>query len=255
MDIFEITDLGTPIVATALHAGHAIRPEVLPLCALDEETRLREEDPYTGMLIDLGTTRVCVNASRFELDLNRLRDAAVYKRPDDAWGLAVWRAELPPDVVARSLCAYDRFYRAMRRTIESALASHKRVLVLDVHSYNYRRGGPSAPVADVAANPEVNLGTRTMDRGKWSPVVDAFLGSMRASGFDVRENVKFGGGYFPRWVHETFPGAACALAIEFKKTFMDEWTCAPDQAALERIHTALLAALHPLEVALTEVAP
>ncbi len=91
-----------------------------------------------------------------------------------------------------------------------------------------------------------------MERGIWSPVADAFLGSMRASGFDVRENVKFGGGCFPRWVHENFPGAACALAIEFKKTFMDEWTGVPDRPAIERIRTALLAALRPLEAALAQ---
>ncbi len=63
LESFEITDLGTPIVAAALHAGHALRAELLPLCALDEETRLREEDPYTAILTDLGTTRVGVNAS------------------------------------------------------------------------------------------------------------------------------------------------------------------------------------------------
>jgi hypothetical protein len=41
---------------------------------------------------------------------------------------------------------------------------------------------------------------------------------------DVRENVKFFGGQFPRWIHDNFPETVCALAIEVKKFFMNEWT-------------------------------
>jgi hypothetical protein len=41
---------------------------------------------------------------------------------------------------------------------------------------------------------------------------------------DVRENVKFLGGEFSRWIHRRFPGTGCALALELKKVFMNEWT-------------------------------
>ncbi len=37
-----------PIVATAIHNGHDVRPEVRELLAISEEDRLREEDPFTG---------------------------------------------------------------------------------------------------------------------------------------------------------------------------------------------------------------
>ena len=47
------------------------------------------------------------------------------------------------------------------------------------------------------------------------------------------------GGQFSRWVHETYPDAGCSLAIEFKKTFMDEWTGQPDRLQMERILRAL----------------
>ncbi len=66
------------------------------------------------------------------------------------------------------------------------------------------------PPADEAENPQVNVGTGTMDRARWAPVVDRFIADLRAYDFpggrlDVRENVKFRGGHFSRWVHETFP--------------------------------------------------
>jgi hypothetical protein len=55
----------------------------------------------------------------------------------------------------------------------------------------------------------------------------------------VRENVKFKGGQFPAWVHQTFPGSGCALAIEVKKFFMDEWTGKPDRDLIGAIRDAL----------------
>ena len=56
---------------------------------------------------------------------------------------------------------------------------------------------------------------------------------------DVRENVRFRGGYFSRWVHEQYPGRGCALAIEFKKTFMDEWTGVVDDDHVAQLGDAL----------------
>ena len=75
-------------------------------------------------------------------------------------------------------------------------------------------------------------------------MVDRFIQELRAYDFpggrlDIRENIKFRGGHFPSWVHQTFPGTGCALAIEFKKFFMDEWTGKPDHELLRSIGAAL----------------
>ena len=83
-----------------------------------------------------------------------------------------------------------------------------------------------------------------MNDNGWRPLVERFMSDLGAydfpgGGLDVRENVKFRGGYFPRWIHETFPDSACAIAIEFKKFFMDEWTGAPDLRAIDAIRDAL----------------
>jgi hypothetical protein len=63
----------------------------------------------------------------------------------------------------------------------------------------------------------------------------------RDGGLDVRENVRFRGGHFAEWVHERFPDSGCALAIEFKKTFMDEWTGEPDSERIGWLARALAA--------------
>jgi len=38
------------------------------------------------------------------------------------------------------------------------------------------------------------------------------------------KNIKFKGGYFPRWINQNFPQTGCAIAVELKKFFMNEWT-------------------------------
>ena len=49
----------------------------------------------------------------------------------------------------------------------------------------------------------------------------------------MRENVAFQGrGEQTRFVHERYPGSGCAVALEIKKFYMDEWTGAPDPSEL-----------------------
>jgi N-formylglutamate deformylase len=236
-----------PLVACAIHDGHDVRPEVAKLLQLDDAQRRYEEDPYTAAWTAIAPTCVIARRSRFEVDFNRPRDKAVYITPADAWGLEVWRHSPSPDMVERSLRAYDGFYAHLRLLLERLIAEHGQVVVFDLHSYNHIRGGANGSPADPDANPEVNLGTGTLDRAYWAPIVDCWIEAMRAFNFsgrqlDVRENVKFFGGQLPRWIHENFPRTVCALAIEVKKFFMNEWTGELDSRQHHALGEALAAA-------------
>ncbi len=233
-----------PLIATAIHDGHAVREEVAAHLALSDSERLREEDPYTGEWAQVAPTRVIGTRSRFEVDLNRPRDKAVYRTPEDAWGLKVWNDDPPDEMFKRSLAQYDAFYGAMHELLEETANSHGCFVVYDIHTYNHRRGGPDGAPADPQGNPQVNIGTGTMDRSRWASVVDTFIEKLGAFDFpggslDVRENVKFFGGNWPRWIHENFPTTGVAIAIEFKKFFMDEWTGEPDRNQVAAISAAL----------------
>ena len=103
-----------PVAAAALHDGHALRADVRAALALGDEQRLREEDPFTAQWAEIVETRLVGLRSRFEVDLNRPRERAVYQQPEDAWGLHVWRDTPPPSMFKASLAQYVRVLRGRR---------------------------------------------------------------------------------------------------------------------------------------------
>ena len=237
-----------PIVATSVHAGHALRPQIAEAMVLDETERFREEDPFTDRIAAVVEDRAVTSRSRFEVDLNRPRREAVYRRPEDCWGLDVWRdGTLSDELFEGSLATYDAFYDALAPRLD-ALAERGPFVLLDVHSYNHRRDGADEPPAPTADNPEVNVGTGSLEHDLFGPLVERFMGDLRkaSSGrgpLDARENVAFEGRQLAWWVHDRYPRVGCVLALEFKKTFMDEWTGALDETRLRAAQAALAATL------------
>jgi N-formylglutamate deformylase len=242
----NVDELISPILATAIHNGHDVRPEIEKYFAINEFGRLREEDPYTGYLAEVTENRIIVNTSRFEVDVNRQREDAVYRTPGQAWGLNVWKDDVPVAVWEYSLGEYEYFYSLLQRTIDKFIESWGYIIVLDIHSYNYRREGEGKE-SDPEINPDINIGTGTMshmNRELWTPVIDTFISQLKKYNYlgknlDVRENIKFQGGYLAKWIHSRYPGRSCVLSIEFKKFFMDEWSGAVDIAQLKELRKLL----------------
>lgn len=246
-----------PVVATAIHDGHGLRSEVRDAMAIPEADRLREEDPFTGHAVEAVPNHVVACRSRFEVDLNRGEADAVYRTPAQSWGLRVWQSEPTQDLVDRSLEIHAAFYGMIADLLDGIAARHRRFVLLDVHSYNHRRDGPDAAATPQADAPDINIGTFSMPRERWAPVLDAVIEAMRAFAFngrrlDVRENVAFQGkGELTRFVHDRYPGRGCAIAVEFKKFYMDEWTGRPDSAEIAAMRAFIDAAARAAADALT----
>ena len=216
------------IVCTAIHNGHGLEPLIAANMALNENERLYEEDPHTGYFTEICGNRVIVKHSRFEIDINRPPEKAFYAKPDQAWGLNVRKKE--PAIAERELAMsnYQRFYDEVHEMISKLLEKHKRIFVYDLHSYNHQRQGAGMPYDDPAKNPEIILGTNNMP-DKFMPLVEMVQKQLVSEDFfgqrlDVRINVKFDGGQFSRWLHNSFPDQVVCIALEFKKIFMDEWS-------------------------------
>ena len=90
-----------------------------------------------------------------------------------------------------------------------------------------------------------------LDETRWRQVADRFLEAfaaqeVRGRPLDVRENVRFRGGELSSWINGRYAGRGCALAIEFKKVFMDEWTGELDEEHLTELRGALVKVLPEL---------
>ncbi len=251
-------DWDTQVVATSVHAGHDLRPEIAAAMVLDEDVRLREEDPHTDVIAAAVDSRALTGRSRFEVDLNRPREEAVYREPDDCWGLDVWAdGTLSDDLTAGSLAVYDEFYARLGERLD-AVAARGPFVLLDVHSYNHRRDGADADPEPAEDNPVVNVGTGTLDSDRFGRLRDDFMETLSkqhvgGEPLDVRENVKFQGRAVSWFVHDRYPGVGCCLALEFKKTFMDEWTAEVDHDRLAETVRALGATVPVLEQALARL--
>ncbi|WP_456323574.1 N-formylglutamate amidohydrolase [Hydrogenimonas sp.] len=248
-----------PIVAAAIHDGHDLSEEVAAFIAIDEATRLREEDPCTYRMTSIADNRLTVSASRFLVDLNRPREKAVYLKPEDAWGLDVWECFPNEKMIEHALGLYDLFYKELYEFLSNLKKRYGFFVVLDLHSYNHRREGPDAPPEDPRMNPDINVGTATLwNRTLWEPLIETFMSDLQRFDYfgrtlDVRENVKFQGGYMAEWIHSNFKESGCVLSIEIKKFFMDEWSGHIDLLKVEKIHTLLKSAMPGIEHSLKKM--
>lgn len=238
-----------PVLVTAIHAGHYIRSDLIDQIALSPADRLREEDPMTDYFLGLGDSIVRANRSRFEVDLNRPADRAVYIDPEDSWGMKVWKARPTDADVARSRDIHAVFYTQMEQLVEAMIAAHGRILVIDIHSYNHRRDGANGDPAELAGNPNIDVGATTLERAVYGDLLDRFVARLDAAPFkggsaDARVNVRWpDGGNFPEWLHARYGEAACVITLEYKKVFMDEWTGQADILALQQLRHGLAIAL------------
>jgi N-formylglutamate amidohydrolase len=241
---------GSPLLVAAIHNGHRIRAELLPYLKLTDKEREREEDPYTASLTDISDNSLTVFTSRFEVDINRPREKAIYQLPADAWGLELYNEKLPDVLVQQSLQYYDEFYIKVGQIIKELLANNRWLIVYDLHTYNHRRNGYDR-YAPPEANPEVNIGPGNVISRRWQCVIECLTQKLSEYNFegrnlDVRENVKFKGGYFTAWLSRQFGNRVCPIAIEFKKFFMDEWTGKINSDQLSHLRHLLISTIHPI---------
>ncbi|WP_228384224.1 N-formylglutamate amidohydrolase [Sphingobacteruim zhuxiongii] len=248
MTKYFINQVESPFWAFALHDGHQLADELLPYMLLSDAERLREEDPFTAAFAELPINQFIVGTSRFQLDINRDLENAIYLAPAQAWGLKVWN-KLPEARIAILQKEYASVYQEIDSLIKHTIEQHGYFFVFDIHSYNSKREGPHELI-DKQANPQINLGTAYV-QPKWRELVSTFMTcwqqeTMDGEPIDIRENVKFKGGYLNRYLNSTYGESGCVVSIEFRKDFMDEWTGAPDPSKITANKQLLLNSLKVL---------
>jgi len=247
---YRLKRVDSPFWAFAIHDGHQISDEVMPYMRLNETERLREEDPYTATFAELPVNQFMVSTSRFQLDINRQPEDAVYLRPEQAWGLQVWKKTLPAELLYQLYAEHAAIHQKIEAWIQHSIAHYGFFVVLDIHSYNAKRSNPD-DIVDTHANPQINLGT-AYNHPKWDYIAKSFSESISQhklfdGAVDIRENIKFKGGYVAQQLTQKFGEQGCVLSIEFRKDFMDEWTGIPYPPLIKEYKQLLLYALNNLQ--------
>ncbi|MDR2276128.1 MAG: N-formylglutamate amidohydrolase [Sphingobacterium sp.] len=247
--LYQFENQRSPFWAFAIHDGHHIDADLESHLCISPSDRLREEDPYTAILAELPFNRFVCGTSRFQLDLNRNKDGAVYLTPEQSWGIQVWGEELPPQFKNQLYESYDMLYQKIVQQLEHTIERYGYFVVYDIHSYNARRDGPDAPIDEVN-NPQINIGT-AHNHLKWQGLTALFLDSLRngkdGQVYDVRENVKFKGGFLSAYLNEKFGDKGCIFSIEFRKDFMNEWTGEVFPQKLQEYKQLLMQSIETLE--------
>ena len=89
-----------PYACAAIHNGHQFRQELWDVCLHTEYDRWYEEDPETKTMVQSHPIVIAGCDSRFEYDLNRTPEEAVFVT---AWGKQLWKVPLSEAMIQKSL--------------------------------------------------------------------------------------------------------------------------------------------------------
>ncbi|NNF19956.1 MAG: hypothetical protein HKN61_09265 [Flavobacteriaceae bacterium] len=210
-------DYYAPYLCGAVHDGHQFRHSLSSYCLHSEYERWYEEDPCTLQMVADHPMVIAGCDSRFEYDLNRPPELAIYK---DAWGKLLWKNPLPENEIKISQGKHKAFYEVTRALVAKMEERYGKALVFDMHSYNWKRWQREVPTW--------NLGTANIDNERFGSIAESWcklLGQMELPGTlrsTSRINDTFqGNGYFLKFITNNFDHTL-VLATEIAKIYCDE---------------------------------
>jgi hypothetical protein len=218
-------DFSVSCIVTAIHAGHSVRDELLPLMSISEQERLFEEDPATDILIRGNHNTIWGLDSRSEYDLNRPPELALPLTAEMFWGKQVYHKTPSADMNRRSLEKYEAFYLFIGSCIKIIHERFGACLVYDIHSYNISRQIQKGFVSP----PLFNIGTALLNRLKWQTSIDEWLAQLEKIEIPgvatiVAENKVFTGkGELCRRITAWDPNIL-VLPTEISKVYINEYT-------------------------------
>lgn len=207
-----------PYVCAAVHDGHKLRKELWDNCLHSSYERWYEDDPETKEMVENHPIVIAGLDSRFEYDLNRAPENAIY---EDAWGKPLWKTPLSEEMKSKSLAKHKAFYDVSRALIKKLESMHRICIVYDMHSYNWKRWPREIPTW--------NLGTQNIDNERFGNSVESWRQSLSEirlpNGLPSTASINdtfYGNGYFLKFITSNFKNTL-VLATEVAKIYCDEY--------------------------------
>ena len=206
-----------PYACAAVHDGHQFRKELWEPCLHTQYERWYEEDPETKNMVISHPIVIAGCDSRFEYDLNRAPDHAIYF---DAWGKQLWKNPLSEAMINKSIKKHNNFYKVVHALIKQLESKFGFCTVYDMHSYNWKRWDREVPTW--------NLGTSNIDNARFGNTVETWRQSLSEIEFPngIKSTSKIndtfqGNGYFLKYITQNFKNTL-VLATEIAKIYCDE---------------------------------
>ena len=202
----------------AVHDGHQFRKELWDNCIHTEYERWYEEDPETKNMVISHPILIAGCDSRFEYDLNRTPEEAVF---ETAWGKQLWKQPLTENQKSTSHRKHDNFYKVVHALISKLEEKFGVCLVYDIHSYNWQRWDREVPTW--------NLGTSNVDIERFGADIELWRQRLSEIKFphEIKSTSKInntfqGNGYFLKFITKNFQNTL-VLATEIAKVYCDEY--------------------------------
>jgi len=206
-----------PYICGAVHDGHQFRKSLWDNCLHTEYERWYEEDPETKNMVISHPILIAGCDSRFEYDLNRFPEDAVF---ETAWGKQLWKSPLEESEKNKSLEKHANFYKVVKALITKIESKFGICIVYDMHSYNWQRWDREVPTW--------NLGTSNVDNDRFGAQIESWrkMLSQIVLPYQIKQtaainNTFYGNGYFLRFITNNFKNTL-VLATEIAKVYCDE---------------------------------
>jgi hypothetical protein len=208
-----------PFATTAIHNGHQFSKELWKNCKHTEYDRWYEEDPSTGEMIAGLPITLIAHDSRFEYDLNRHPNEAIY---ETAWGKPLWKIPLSEDAKYKSSEKHDNFYKIVLTLMIKLEELFGSVVVYDIHSYNWKRWEREVPV--------FNIGTTNVNTQKYTVAIEQWNEILVKMELPISQKISCGindvfqgNGYLLKYITANTLNTL-VLATEIAKVYCDEET-------------------------------
>ncbi len=206
-----------PYICAAVHDGNQFRKELWSKCLHTAYERWFEEDPCTKEMVQSHPIVLAGRDSRFEYDLNRSPEAAIY---EDAWGKKLWKEPLTASEKEKSLQKHTNFYKIVHALVKKTESKFGTIVAYDMHSYNWKRWKREVPV--------FNIGAEKIDVNRFADDVELWRKSLQE--IQLPNNIKTtakindvfkGNGYFLKYITQNFNNTL-VLATEVSKIYGNE---------------------------------
>lgn len=179
--LIRIQSYDQPVVALMPHTGHHVREEILSKMSIEEDDRATDEDARLTGLVAEFPIQVFGLDSRYEYDLDRKKDDAIYLKPFQCWGKKVWVNPPSKDEIEVSLQKYDEFHDLLDYLYDEFLKINSKLVVVHVQGVTPKAG------TKISTPYQIDVDTSLLESAQLKQI-DVFMNELKTASPNSHQN-------------------------------------------------------------------